>query len=177
MPTAMEFAINTIVKLCEENAKLRYKVIGDAMPMMVDDDTEVVLSEEHPHTPTISASEFQCLKDSADMIAEAQEKRIILGEIKYKQNLEEKENEILAIKVQNDFLSNQIKELTESMMETKAKLNKCVGSSAGCAIGRPRKPTHSSHSVLLNHLVSEVSPSTSTLEPQLYAEPYEHPHP
>lgn len=176
MPTAMEFAINTIVKLCEDNAKLRYKVLGDSMPMLVDDDTEVVvLSEEHPQTPTISASEFQRLKDSADLIAEAQEKRILLGEIKYKHNLEEKENEILAIKVQNDFLTNQIKELTEAMLETKAKLNKCVGSSAGCAIGRPRKPTHSSHSVLLNHLVSELSPSTS--DPQLYAEPYEHPHP
>lgn len=168
MPTAMEYAIDTIVKLCNDNAKLRHLAMS-VSPPSEDGEGVVVINENLVEEEMISASELQRLKDSADLIAEAQEKRIVLGEANYKQKLEERDAEISAIKVQNDFLSSQLKELTAAMIETKlqlkdttSRLNKSVGSTAGYAVaGRPRKPTQSPHSTLVNYLVSET---------------YEHPH-
>ena len=150
MPTAMEYAIDTIVKLCNDNAKLRYKALS-VSPPSEDGEGVVVINENLVDEELVSVSELQRLKDSADLIAEAQEKRIVLGEANYKQKLEERDAEISAIKVQNDFLSSQLKELTAAMIETKLQLK----------VGRPRKPTQSPHSTLVNYLVSE---------------PYEHPH-
>jgi hypothetical protein len=161
MPTAMEYAIDTIVKLCNDNAKLRYLAMS-VSPPSENGESVVVINENLVEEEFVSASELQRLKESADLIAEAQEKRIVLGEANYKQKLEERDAEIAAVKVQNDFLTSQLKELTAAMMDTKLQLNKCVGSNAGYAVaGRPRKPTHSPHSTLVNYLVSEV---------------YEHPH-
>lgn len=98
MPTAMEYAIDTIVKLCNDNAKLRHLAMS-VSPPSEDGEGVVVINENLVEEEMISASELQRLKDSADLIAEAQEKRIVLGEANYKQKLEERDAEISAIKV------------------------------------------------------------------------------
>lgn len=66
MPTAMEYAINTIVGLCEENTKLRMKVVGEVIPTTAVEDTSSI----------ITTADWEKLKASADLIAEAKEKQI-----------------------------------------------------------------------------------------------------
>lgn len=75
MPTAMEYAINTIVGLCMENTKLKMKVGGEVIQGDNDDGT-------------ISSVDWEKLKASADLIAEAQEKRIHLLEEDKKERME-----------------------------------------------------------------------------------------
>ena len=65
MPTAMEYAINTIVGLCQENTKLRMKVVGEALPQSEEDTASI-----------ITTADWEKLKASADLIAEAKEKQI-----------------------------------------------------------------------------------------------------
>lgn len=69
MPTAMEYAINTIVGLCEENTKLRMKIGGEIIPTPTETSLEDTAS-------FITTADWEKLKASADLIAEAKEKQI-----------------------------------------------------------------------------------------------------
>lgn len=108
MPTAMSYAIDTIVRLVEENTRLKIRLGGDCDPIKLEvceietpkkkvyyaeDDWELCheigvdtltefLAEEHSFhiykQPPPTVVEVEQLKVSADLIAEAQQKQIDL---------------------------------------------------------------------------------------------------
>ena len=112
MPTAMAYAIDTILRLCEENTRLKCghaPTITDEEIVLVvkekeakangkkvyyaDDDWELCheigvntltefLAEEHSYhiynTPPPTVAEVELLKESADLIADSQQKQIKL---------------------------------------------------------------------------------------------------
>lgn len=102
MPTAMTYAIDTILRLCEENTRLKLghppskEVEGIVLEVkekhkhypwdLLDEiDTHTIcdyLATEHSYhiykSPQSSAEEMERLKESADLIAESQMKQINL---------------------------------------------------------------------------------------------------
>jgi hypothetical protein len=141
MPTAMTYAIDTILRLCEENTRLRLKYGEEKEEEniqleVMDDDDKIwetlhkigmkticqYLREEHSFhiykEERDTLEEVERLKESADLIAESQQKQI------------DRLNE------ENAFLKTQLKELTDAMIETKAQL-KTATETRG--VGRPKK--------------------------------------
>lgn len=106
MPTAMSYAIDTLLRLCEENTRLRMR-LGE--PPREVENIQLEVGEKVCDCPTLE--EVERLKESADLIAESQQKQI-------------------------DFLTRQIKELTDALIETKAQL-KAATEERG--VGRPKK--------------------------------------
>lgn len=175
MPTAMSYAIDTILRLCEENTRLKcghapsisteeivlvvnekkdkLRGDGDDWDTLHEIPTETIcqfLAEEHSYhiykKPQTSAEEIERLKESADLIAESQHKQIRLLLDDKRERMEDRERLIK----ENDFLKEQMKGLTETMLEWNSKSK---------TLGRPPKK-------------QELSPCMS--DPAL---PHEHPHP
>ena len=175
MPTAMSYAIDTILRLCEENTRLKCghapsinteEVVlvvnekkqklrgdGDDWDTLHEIPTETIcqfLAEEHSYhiyrQPQSTADEMERLKESADLIAESQQKQINLLLEDKRERMEDRERLIK----ENDFLKEQLKGLTETMLEWNSKSK---------TLGRPPKK-------------QELSPCMS--DPAL---PHEHPHP
>jgi hypothetical protein len=179
----MTYAIDTILRLCEENTRLKCglppSLNTEEVVLVVkekekekegekkewkfkgDDDWELLqeigasticqfLAEEHSYhiyktePPTIA--EVEKLKESADLIAESQQKQIDLLLEDKRERMEDRERLVK----ENDFLKEQLKVLTDTMLEWNTKSK---------AVGRPPKK-------------QELSPCISDPAP-----PYEHPHP
>jgi hypothetical protein len=142
MPTAMSYAIDTLLRLCEENTRLRMR-LGEPPREVENIQLEVGETKEDKYwatlqsipTPLISQylaeeccfhiydkppptlEEVERLKESADLIAESQQKQI-------------------------DFLTRQLKELTDALIETKTQLKHAeekVEKAVGGNVGRPKK--------------------------------------
>jgi hypothetical protein len=142
MPTAMSYAIDTLLRLCEENTRLRMR-LGEPPREVENIQLEVAETKEDKYwatlqsipTPLISQylaeeccfhiydkppptlEEVERLKESADLIAESQQKQI-------------------------DFLTRQLKELTDALIETKTQLKHAeekVEKAVGGNVGRPKK--------------------------------------
>ena len=142
MPTAMSYAIDTLLRLCEENTRLRMR-LGEPPREVENIQLEVGETKEDKYwatlqsipTPLISQylaeeccfhiydkppptlEEVERLKESADLIAESQQKQI-------------------------DFLTRQLKELTDALIETKTQLKHAeekVEKAVGANVGRPKK--------------------------------------
>ena len=149
MPTAMSYAIDTLLRLCEENTRLRMR-LGEP-PREVENiqlevketseekywatlqniPTELVkqyLAEEccfHIYDkPPITLEEMERLKESADLIAESQQKQINLLLEDKRERMEDRERLVK----ENDFLKTQLKAAEEKM-----------ANAVGANVGRPKK--------------------------------------
>jgi hypothetical protein len=138
----MSYAIDTLLRLCEENTRLRMR-LGEPPREVENIQLEVGETKEDKYwatlqsipTPLISQylaeeccfhiydkppptlEEVERLKESADLIAESQQKQI-------------------------DFLTRQLKELTDALIETKTQLKHAeekVEKAVGGNVGRPKK--------------------------------------
>lgn len=156
----MTYAIDTILRLCEENTRLRLKcgeqfkevenvVFGD----IEDEDAAWATLQRIPTKHICQYLAEECsyhiykearntledverLKESADLIAESQQKQIDrLIEDKEEAHRVWTEHRGRLIK-ENEFLKTQLKELTDAMIETKAQL-KAATEARG--VGRPKK--------------------------------------
>jgi hypothetical protein len=164
MPTAMSYAIDTLLRLCEENTRLRMR-LGEKPSSEVENiklevketseeknwatlqniPTELVkqyLAEEccfHIYDkPPATLEEVERLKESADLIAEAQQKQISCLLEDKRERMEDRE------KLLKDIKSYQIQlhQLSDAMLETKQQLKRAeekVAKAVGANVGRPKK--------------------------------------
>ena len=163
MPTAMTYAIDTILRLCEENTRLKCglppSLNTEEVVLVVkekekekemDDDDKIwetlhsiphkhicqYLAEEHSyhiyHTPPPTIEEVDKLKESADLIAESQQKQIDLLLEDKRERMEDRERLLKQIK---DY-QIQLHQLSDAMLETKLQL-KAATEARG--VGRPKK--------------------------------------
>jgi hypothetical protein len=159
MPTAMSYAIDTLLRLCEENTRLRLR-LGEKTSSEVEnikldvkemDDEDKIwetlhniphkhicqyLAEEHSfhiyHKPPPTIEEMDKLKESADLIAESQQKQINLLLEDKRERMEDREKLLKQIK---DY-QIQLHQLSDAMLETKCQL-KAATEARG--VGRPKK--------------------------------------
>lgn len=158
MPTAMSYAIDTLLRLCEENTRLRMR-LGEKPSSEVENiKLEVKEKNEEQNWATLqsipiplvkqylaeeccfhiydkpppTAEEMDRLKESADLIAEAQQKQInILLEDK-RERMEDREKLLKDIK----HYQSQMSLLADTLLETKVQL-KHAQEQRG--VGRPKK--------------------------------------
>lgn len=154
MPTAMSYAIDTLLRLCEENTRLRMR-LGEKPSSEVENiklevkenewatlqniNTDTItqyLAEEcclHIYDkPPLTVEEMERLKESADLIAESQQKQINLLLDDKRERMEDRERLVK----ENDFLKQQLTDLTSAFLETKIQL-KAATEERG--VGRPKK--------------------------------------
>jgi hypothetical protein len=157
MPTAMSYAIDTLLRLCEENTRLRVR-LGEPPREVENIQLEVKETSEEKYWATLqniptelvkqylaeeccfhiydkpptTLEEMERLKESADLIAESQQKQINLLLEDKRERMEDRER----LLKENDFLKTQLKELTDAMIETKYQL-KAATEVKG--VGRPKK--------------------------------------
>lgn len=127
MPTAMSYAIDTILRLCEDNTRLRIR-LGE--PPRDVENIQLEVREKVCDCPTLE--EVERLKESADLIAESQQKQIDLLLEDKRERMEDRERLVK----ENDFLKQQLKDLTDAFLETKIQL-KAATEERG--VGRPKK--------------------------------------
>ena len=127
MPTAMSYAIDTLLRLCEENTRLRVR-LGE--PPREVENIQLEVAEKVCDCPTLE--EVERLKESADLIAESQQKQITLLLEDKRERMEDRERLVK----ENDFLKQQLKDLTDAFLETKVQL-KTATEERG--VGRPKK--------------------------------------
>jgi len=216
MPTAMTYAIDTILRLCEENTRLKLGLgLGQNIPVVeknsvvvdknfvsanppdlsaiveLDEDDEwgilhtltpetiaKYLAEEHGYhvythdeAPTdvvdvngepVNAKEaFKRLSESADLIAESQQKQINQLLQDKRERMEDRERLKKELEALQEFSAGQTKQLhqlADAMLETKVQLkNASAGGGVIKQAGRPPR--------------TQLSPCMSDPTP-----PYEHPH-
>lgn len=189
MPTAMSYAIDTILRLCEENTRLKcgrtpsldteeivlvvnekkekLRGDGDDWDTLHEIPTETIcqfLAEEHSYhiykKPQSSAEEIERLKESADLIAESQQKQINLLLEDKRERMDDREKLLKEIK----FYQSQLHELTGVLIETKQQhkeIQQQLQNAIGANVGRPKKK-------------HDLSPCMS--DPPSILPPYEHPH-
>ena len=127
MPTAMSYAIDTLLRLCEENTRLRMR-LGE--PPREVENIQLEVGEKVCDCPTLE--ELERLKESADLIAESQQKQINLLLEDKRERMEDRERLVK----ENDFLKQQLTDLTSAFLETKIQL-KAATEERG--VGRPKK--------------------------------------
>jgi len=180
----MSYAIDTLLRLCEENTRLRMRLGENSSSEVenislevkeMDDDDKIwetlhsiphkhicqYLAEEHSfhiyHKPPPTIEELDKLKDSADLIAESQQKQINLLLDDKRQRMEDRERLVKELEKEKeeraeahrvwaehrDKLLKQIKDyqtqlhqLSDAMLETKCQL-KAATEARG--VGRPKK--------------------------------------
>ena len=168
MPTAMTYAIETIIRLTEENTRLKmdanrivcYKDadidrLNDEDPNFVDmkekseEDNylgilqsvpvqnicKYLIDEYHLHIydlPPPTIEEVEKLKESADLIAESQQKQIDRMTADIKERMEDRERLVK----DNDFMKEQLKGITDMLIETKSQLKSYTEHKG---VGRPKK--------------------------------------
>jgi len=128
MPTAMSYAIDTLLRLCEENTRLRIR-LGEK-PCSEVETIKIEVEEKVCDCPT--AEEVERLKESADLIAESQQKQINLLLEDKRERMEDRERLVK----ENDSLKQQLADLTSAFLETKIQL-KAATEHKG--VGRPKK--------------------------------------
>ena len=133
MPTAMSYAIDTLLRLCEENTRLRMR-LGEPPREVENIQLEVGQKVCDCHT----LEEVERLKESADLIAESQQKQINLLLEDKRERMEDRERLVK----ENDFLKQQLTDLTSAFLETKIQLKAAeekVERAVGGNVGRPKK--------------------------------------
>ena len=133
MPTAMSYAIDTLLRLCEENTRLRMR-LGEPPREVENIQLEVGQKVCDCHT----LEEVERLKESADLIAESQQKQINLLLEDQRERMEDRERLVK----ENDFLKQQLTDLTSAFLETKIQLKAAeekVERAVGGNVGRPKK--------------------------------------
>lgn len=158
MPTAMSYAIDTLLRLCEENTRLRMR-LGEKQSGEVENIQIEIKekNEEHlwatlqdiPTTlikqylaeecclhiydkPPPTVEEVDRLKESADLIAESQQKQINLLLEDKRERMEDREKLLKDIK----HYQSQLAQLADTLLETKVQL-KHAQEQRG--VGRPKK--------------------------------------
>jgi len=115
MPTAMEYAINKIIELSTELAKYKtrhHEDLNEVIGFHHQDPDCDGIDEEVIETKEEVDERFDKLAKSADLIAEAQEKRIRLLEEDKRERMEDREK-----------LLKRIRELEEAETKLKADIN------------------------------------------------------
>ena len=163
MPTAMSYAIDTLLRLCEENTRLRMR-LGEPPREVENIQLEVVETKEDKYwatlqsipTPLISQylaeeccfhiydkppptlEEVERLKESADLIAESQQKQINLLLEDKRERMEDREKLLKDIK----HYQSQLSQLADTLLETKVQLKHAeekVEKAVGGNVWRPKK--------------------------------------
>lgn len=158
MPTAMSYAIDTLLRLCEENTRLRLRlgekpsgeVEGIKLEIKEKNEEQLWATLQTIPTPIISqylaeecclhiydkppptAEEMERLKESADLIAESQQKQINLLLEDKRERMEDREKLLKDIK----SYQTQLAQLADVLLETKVQL-KHAQEQRG--VGRPKK--------------------------------------
>ena len=164
MPTAMSYAIDTILRLCEENTRLRMLLGGKPSGEVENIKVEIKEKKEDEYwetlqsipTPTIKQylaeecclhiynkppptfEEVERLKESADLIAESQQKQIDLLLEDKRERMEDREKLLKDIK----HYQTQLSQLADTLLETKVQLKNAeekVERAVGANVGRPKK--------------------------------------
>jgi hypothetical protein len=158
----MTYAIDTILRLCEENTRLRVRcgeptpsvenvVLGDiededaawaTLQRIPTKHIKHYLAEEccfHIYDkPPATLEEVEKLKESADLIAESQQKQIDLLLEDKRERMEDRERLVKDTK----FYQQQLHELSGILLETKAQLKATeekLATAVGGNVGRPKK--------------------------------------
>ena len=129
----MSYAIDTLLRLCEENTRLRMR-LGE--PPREVENIQLEVGEKVCDCPTLE--EVERLKESADLIAESQQKQINLLLEDKRERMEDRERLVK----ENDFLKQQLTDLTSAFFETKIQLKAAeekVERAVGGNVGRPKK--------------------------------------
>ena len=167
MPTAMSYAIDTLLRLCEENTRLRMLIGGKPSGEVENIKMEVAETKETKEdrdwatlqnipTDTITQylaeecclhifttyppeiEEVERLKESADLIAESQQKQIDLLLEDKRERMEDREKLLKDIK----HYQSQLSQLADTLLETKVQLKHAeekVEKAVGGNVGRPKK--------------------------------------
>lgn len=181
MPTAMTYAIETILRLCEENTRLKCGQTNfvvapptasanqpDLSCIATEDDEWQILhgievstianylAEEHGYhiythdeapnvvdvngEPVNAKEAFKRLSESADLIAESQQKQINLLLQDKRDRMDDRERLVKELEALKEFSAGQTKQLhqlADAMLETKVQLKNASGGGVIKQAGRP----------------------------------------